>query len=55
MDADLAHIAGTLALVTNDSRAGQKTTPASRKTGSSGTGNWVWTFVIEEEPDGRLV
>lgn len=39
MDADLAHPAGTLALVTNDS------TPANngtyRKTGASGAGSWV--------------
>ena len=39
MDADLAHAAGSLALVTNDS------TPANngtyRKTGASGSGSWV--------------
>lgn len=47
MDADLAHVAGTAAMVTNDS------TPANntyyRKTGASGAGSWVksaWPFQI---------
>ena len=39
MDADLAHDAGTLALVTNDGTAANNGT--YRKTGASGTGSWV--------------
>lgn len=39
MDADLAHIAGTLALVTNDATAANNGT--YRKTGGSGAGAWV--------------
>lgn len=39
MDADLAHPAGTLALVTNDSTSSNNGT--YRKSGASGTGSWV--------------
>ena len=39
MDADLAHLAGTLALVTNDATLANNTT--YRKIGASGAGSWV--------------